>query len=71
MDELKELLIKVKDSYFDFILGMLNYAGKKQSRCEMLTKFLKDNPDITTSDVIKYISDQPDFFDDAAPISAG
>ncbi|MBP5331861.1 MAG: hypothetical protein J6Y89_08430 [Lachnospiraceae bacterium] len=71
MYELKELLIKVRDSYFDFVVAMLVYAEKKPSRCDLLIKFLKSNPDANSSDVVKFVSEQPDFFEDAAPLNVG
>ena len=62
---------KVTDSYNDFIIAMLNYAKKKQSRCDLLVDLLSSNPDITTSEVIRFVSEQPDFYEDAAPIYVG
>ena len=50
---------------------MLNYAKKKQSRCDLLVDLLSSNPDITTSEVIRFVSEQPDFYEDAAPIYVG
>ena len=67
MTELKEMLIRVKDSYFDFVIGILAYAGKNKNRLETVTKYIKDNPDLTTSDIIYFVSCQPDFYDDMAP----
>ncbi|MCR5620052.1 MAG: hypothetical protein K6F65_08115 [Lachnospiraceae bacterium] len=67
MTELKEMLIRVKDSYFDFVIGILAYAGKNKNRLEKVTDYIKNNPDLSTSDIIYFVSCQPDFYDDMAP----
>ena len=45
---------------------MLHYAKKKKSRLVILTDFIKKNKDLTTSDIIEFVSSQPDFYEDAA-----
>ena len=45
---------------------MLHYAKKKKSRLVVLTDFIKKNKDLTTSDIIEFVSSQPDFYEDAA-----
>ena len=67
MTELKDMLTRVKDSYFDFVIGILAYAGKNKNRLETVTNYIKDNPDLTASDIIYFVSSQPDFYDDMAP----
>ena len=66
MEELTKLLNNVQGSYYDFVVAMLHYAKKKKSRLVVLTEFIKKNKDITTSDIIEYVSSQPDFYEDAA-----
>ena len=66
MEELTKLLNNVQGSYYDFIVAMLHYAKKKKSRLIVLTDFIKKNKDLTTSDIIEFVSSQPDFFEDAA-----
>ena len=66
MKELTELLNAIEDSYFDFVSAILHYAEKKESRREILLAYLKENPNVKSSDVVKFVSDQPDFFEDAA-----
>ena len=43
---------------------MEHYAQKNAARLEMLTAYIK-NPGVKSADVIKFVSDQPDFADDA------
>ena len=45
---------------------MEHYAQKNAERLEMLTAYIKRNPGVKSADVIKFVSDQPDFADDAA-----
>ncbi|MCR4694728.1 MAG: hypothetical protein K5773_05365 [Pseudobutyrivibrio sp.] len=66
MEELTALLINVSDSYFDFVSAMVHYAEKKESRRDALLDFLKSNPNCRSSDVVKFVSERPDFFEDAA-----
>lgn len=69
MDELKTLLDNIRDSYTDFVDAILHYAKKKPSRLEAVVSFLKNNPGADSSDVIQFVSEQPDFMEDAAYMS--
>ena len=71
MDELKTLLNQVEDTYYDFVVAVLQYAKKKQSRTEVVVEYIKKNPKANTSDILEFISDQPDFYEDAAFVKAG
>lgn len=71
MNELTKMLNEIEDSYFDFVSAILHYAEKKPTRLEAVVEFLKGNPGISSADVIKFVSDQPDFFEDAAYIQVG
>ncbi len=66
MEELRKLLNNIDDSYFEFVSAMEHYAQKNAARLEMLTAYIKRNPYVKSADVIKFVSDQPDFADDAA-----
>lgn len=67
MEELKEMLINVNDSYFDFVLGIMNYAGKKPERLSVVKKYLAEHKDATSSDIVEFVSSQPDFYEDNVP----
>ena len=71
MKELTELLNGIEDTYFDFVSAMLHYAEKNDSRLNILLGFLKDHPDAKSSDVVKFVSSQPDFSEDAAYMQVG
>jgi hypothetical protein len=71
MEELKNILTNINDSYDDFVDAILHYAKKKTSRLEALLEFLKENPNANSSDVVKFVSDQPDFAEDAAYMQVG
>ncbi len=66
MEELTALLNNVPDSYFDFVSAMIHYAQKKQSRLDALLNFLNSNPGVSSSDIVKFVSEQADFVEDAA-----
>ena len=55
MNELKSLLLRVPDSYYEFVESLLDEAGKSEARKNALIRYLKDNPEATTSDVIGYL----------------
>lgn len=65
MEDLKTMLREIPDSYEDFVNGMMNYASYSEERRQRLLEFLKNNPGIDSSSVIGYVSDLPDFYDDA------
>ena len=66
MEELTKLLNDVQGSYYDFVVAMLHYAKKRKSRLVVLTDFIKKIKDLTTSDIIEFVSSQLDFYEDAA-----
>lgn len=61
MDELYERLNKIPDSYFAFVLGIVSYVKMKPSRLDVVLTFIRDNENAKSSDVVKFISEQPDF----------
>jgi len=63
-------LNSVKDAYYGFIVAVLTYVKKKPSRLEAVETFMNDIPDALTSDILGFISEQDDFFEDAAPSRA-
>ncbi len=64
MNELKNLLIKVPDSYFDFVESLLDEAKKSEKRKEGLLSFLKMNPTATTSEILEYLVDDLGLYDE-------
>ena len=60
------MLNNVKGSYYDFVVAVLSYVKKKKSRFDIVEKYIRDNPKASTSDILSFISDQPDFYEDAA-----
>lgn len=61
MDELYGKLNAIPDSYYGFVMGIMSYAKKKPERLQNVLGFINDNPDLTTSDIVKFVMDQPDF----------
>lgn len=66
MEELTAMLNNIRDSYYDFVSAMIHYAEKKESRKKALINFLNTHPDANSSDVVLFVSEQPDFAEDAA-----
>ena len=71
MTELTEVLQNIDGSYTDFVNAMLFYAGKKPERLKNLLDFIKNNPNANSSDVVHFVSEQPDFAEDAAYMQVG
>ncbi len=55
MDELKQLLLQVSDSYSDFVHGVLLHARDNPGRLDDIIQHIKDNPEETTSDILGWI----------------
>lgn len=64
MEELEKKLNAIPNSYFGFVTGIINYAGKKPERLEKVMKYIDASDDVTPSDVVKYVMMQPDFHED-------
>lgn len=63
MEEFAIALQKVSDSYDDFVIGVMAYVKKKPEHLDDVKKFMENNPKASSSDILKFISDQPDFFE--------
>ena len=66
MEELTRMLNDVNDAYYEFVTAILHYAEKKPSRLEMVKQFLMTHKNASSSDIIKFVSEQPDFTEDIA-----
>ena len=71
MKELTAMLNGIEDSYYDFVSAIVHYAKKHVSRQEALHRFLSENPDAKSADVIRFVSEQSDFSEDAAYMNVG
>ena len=65
MDRLKELLNGVNDTYYDFVVGVLNYAKRNKSSREAMTSYIENNPDALTADILEYMISRDDYYDHA------
>ena len=66
MEEFAIRLSNVAGSYYAFVVAVLTYVKKKQSRYEVVEEFMNNNPSASTSDILEFISSQDDFYEDAA-----
>ena len=71
MAELKDMLEKIEDSYIDFVEAICHYAQKNSTRLNMVLEYLKNNPKAHSSDVVRFVSEQPDFAEDASYMQFG
>lgn len=62
---LAERLYAVPRSYFAFVGGILAYARKKPERLQNVMSYLDSEDNLTTSDIVYFVSSQPDFFEDS------
>lgn len=69
MENLIQRLNLIPNSYYEFVDTVVDYAGSKESHFSTITEYLNSNPSATPSDILKFISFQPDFFDDSAPVN--
>ena len=61
MEELYNKLKAIPDSYFGFVMGIISYCKKKPERLNAVLQFLDDAVNPTTSDVVQFVLEQPDF----------
>lgn len=68
MERLTELLNGVKDSYYDFVVGVLNYAKRNTKNTEDMISFIETHPEADSSTILEYMMNRPDYFDHAQKI---
>lgn len=71
MEEFTIMLNNIDGSYYGFVVAVLSYVKKKQSRFDTVKKFIEDNKYATTSDILLFISQQDDFFEDSVSVRVG
>ena len=64
MEELVARLKNVPDAYDDFIIGITTYAKKKPERLQKVMAYLEEHDNLTSSDIVYFVSTQPDFQED-------
>lgn len=52
MDELKELLLKVSDSYRDFVIGVCGAVKSRDDGVELMIEFIREHPEAKSDDII-------------------
>ena len=66
METLAIKLNNVADSYYGFIVAVMTYVKNKWSRLEIVERYIDDNPSALSSDILEFISNQDDFYEDTA-----
>lgn len=69
MEELKILLEGVKDSYYDFVRGMMSEAEEYPERINEIITYIKENPEADTSDILGWTLETLDGIDLESPES--
>ena len=64
MDQLITKLNQIPNAYYEFIDSTVEYASAKTEHLSILLNFLDEKNDASVTDVLRFISHQPDFFDD-------
>ena len=64
MEELYNMLNSIQDTYFEFVDSVLTYVKKKPERLDTVSEFIKSHNNLTSSDILHFISTRPDFFED-------
>ena len=67
VETLEAVLSKLRaipDSYEGFVQGIYTYVRKKPERLEKVMNYINNNMDVTSSDVVEYVMQQPDFHED-------
>ena len=63
MEELYNRLNSFPDAHFGFVMGVIAYVKQKPDRLKKVMEYLNSSDSLSKSDVILFISTQPDFFD--------
>ena len=68
MDRLTELLNNISDTYYDFVVGVLNYTKRSSENLEDMTAFIENHPEADTSDILEYMINRDDYYEHAQRI---
>ena len=61
MTDLIRKISHIKDVYDEFVLGVINYAKRKPEHIKLLNDYIDNHPNLSTPDLVYFISIQPDF----------
>ena len=65
MESFVIMLNNIDGSYYGFVVAVLSYVKKNQLCFDKVKAFIEENKNVTTSDVLLFISQQNDFFEDS------
>ena len=63
MELLIQRLNSMPNSYYEFVDSVVDYAKAKKTHFDLLLEYMDNNVSATPSDIIRFISHQPDFHD--------
>ena len=64
MEQFTIRLNNVADSYYGFVVAVLSYVKNIPYRMSTVNHYMDENPEALSSDILEFISDQDDFYDD-------
>ncbi len=64
MEELNNMLNAIQDTYFEFVDSVLAYVKKKPERLTTVSEYMHSHANLTSSEILHFISTRPDFFED-------
>lgn len=65
MESLTIKLNNVANSYYGFIVAVLTHVKNSKSRLDVVENFINNNPSALSSDILEFISEHDDFYDNA------
>ena len=68
MKKLETKLNSIPNVYFGFVEGIMAYAKKNPERTKRILQFINGSDHLTTSDVVKFVMLQPDFYEDVVDL---
>lgn len=63
MKELEKLLESVKDSYYDFVVGIMADVREYPDRIDEVIEYINNNPEATSSDIVGWMLETLDGID--------
>lgn len=68
MEKLSELLNSVHDSYYDFVVAVLNYAKRNKNNLEEMTTYIEQHSDAGSSEIIEFMISRDNYYEHAQRI---
>ena len=64
MNELREALYSISDSYYDFVYGIMEFASRNTERTKIILDYITNNPNALSADVVRFVTFEMDLMED-------